>query len=93
MKRVLSICALLILFFIAAPAVHPSADFFSPGNPCFAERTTYYSSPIYSQVIGVDEIICWSGRSFTGQTSPYATYEYLGQCCTNCVNGACGIEP
>lgn len=94
MKKVLSICVLLLFFFVAPIVTPTSADSLSRGNPCHAERATFYSDATYSQVVGVNEYICWYGHRVTGQSSPYYVYEYIEQCCTNCTSqGVCGIEP
>jgi hypothetical protein len=94
MRKVLGVCAILVLFLFAAPTPLPAADSFSRGNPCHAERTTYYSDATYSQVVGVDEYICWEGHRITGQRTIYYVYEYICQCCSVCTSrGVCGVEP
>lgn len=93
MKRALGTC-LLSLFFVAAPVLLPvHADSFTPGHPCHAERTTFYSNATYTRIVGVDEYVCWMGHYVTGQRTPYSIYGYIEQCCAVCANGVCGIEP
>lgn len=82
--------ALLILVLaVVVPAAF--ADYFTPGNPCHAERTTYYEN---GAVVGVDEYICYQGHNVWGKRTSFYTYEYFGKCCTRCTSqGVCGLEP
>ncbi len=94
LKKLRSRWALLILALSLVPAVVLAGDYFTRGNPCHAERTTYYSDAGYSTVVGGNEYICWQGHYVWGQATPYFTYEYLGECCSVCTStGVCGVEP
>ncbi|HEY9283821.1 MAG TPA: hypothetical protein VIP46_10235 [Pyrinomonadaceae bacterium] len=92
-KKLRLVLGLALLAVLLLPAV-VLADFYTRGNPCHAERTTYYSDATRTTVVGVDEYICWGGHRVTGQRTPYYTYQYLGQCCSVCTSqGVCGVEP
>lgn len=94
LKRLPVSWKLLLLVVLLIPAVALAADFFTRGNPCHAERTTYYSDASHTTVVGVDEYICWEGHRVTGQRTSFYTYQYLGQCCSVCTSrGVCGVEP
>jgi hypothetical protein len=94
MRKVLGVCTILILFLFAAPAALPSPDYYGRGNPCFAERTTYFSDANHTTIVGADEYICWDGHRIWGQRTSYWTYEFLGSCCSVCTStGVCGVEP
>lgn len=91
-KALRSRWALLILVLLFTPLAF--ADSFSPGNPCFAEGTYYYSDSSHSTLVGANEFICWYGHRVWGQTTNYYRYQYYGPCCTYCTSwGVCGIEP
>ena len=93
-RRVLQTMVVVALVLSVAPAAF--ADSFTPGWPCKAERTTYYSSAAHTTVVGYDEYICDEGHSVTGERSAYSTYQYLGACCHAgaCKYGQCGgLEP
>lgn len=93
LKKLWSRWVLLSLILLLVPVV-VLADYFTRGNPCHAERATFYSDASYTTVVGVNEYICWEGHRVWGTTTPYYTYEYLGQCCSVCTNtGVCGVEP
>lgn len=84
------------LILALALAVVPAAfgDSFSPGNPCLAERTTYYSDASHTTAIGGNEFGCYWGHYVWGQTSSFYSYENLGPCCSVCTAwGVCDIEP
>lgn len=89
-RRVLQTMAVVALVLSVAPAAF--ADLFTPGWPCKAERTTYYSSAAHTTVVGYDEYICDEGHFVTGERSAYSTYQYLGACCHAgaCQYGQCG---
>lgn len=94
-KRLRGALMPLALTLVLIPAVVALAeDFFTPGQPCHAERTTYYSDASRTTVVGVDEYICWQGHRVWGQRTAYYRYRYIGQCCEVCTNtGVCGIQP
>lgn len=93
LKRLWSRWTLLALTLLVVPVV-ALADYFSPGHPCRAERTTYYSDASYNTVVGVDEYVCWQGHYVSGTTSNYYIHQDLGECCEVCTStGVCGIQP
>jgi len=70
------------------------ADHFTRGNPCHAERTSYYSDATYTTVVGVDEYVCWEGHYVSGTRTNYYIHEDFGECCEVCTStGVCGIQP
>ena len=83
-KLLISRWALLFLALSVVPAA-----FAGYGEPCHAERVTYYSG---GTIVGVKEWICWEGYFEWGQRTSYFIHEYFGPCCSTCVRGWCGTQ-
>lgn len=92
LKKLWSRWTVLTMMLLLVP-IAALADYYTPGNPCRAERATFYDAS-WSTIVGVDEYICWDGHRKWGQTTNNIIHEDFGPCCTVCTaNGVCGIEP